>query len=272
MSFLRANFLKLLVLVVLGAALFWWVYIPWHIFENGEPAQARVVEVWDTNTTVNDEPLIGLRLEVQPTNAPAFQVERSCRWSLQSQHLFRSGAQVEVRLDPRFPGRVIMVSADCDQAFTSMWLTALGTIGFIVLSFIFAPVLANRFLFHSDLHRKGIPARAVVVKTWDTNVTINNKPQVGVFLHLRSETGEEMDIESKLVVPYASLASLYPGAEMQVKYDPRKPSRLIVLAYGPAQDQVDPAARLEKLEKLRAENLIFEEEYQQMRKSILDEI
>jgi hypothetical protein len=272
LSFLKDNWWRLLALAGLLSAGVWLVGIPWHIYEKGTPAQAQVLDVWSTSTTVNDEPLIGLLLEVRPADGQAFQIERRCRRSLESDWLFRKGARVDVRMDPRFPGRVVMVSADCDRVFASIWLTALSTVGMILLSFIFVPVLTRRFVYNKDLQTRGVPASATVLRVWDTNVRINDEQRVGVLLHVVPEVGEPFDVESKLVVPYSILGGLHPGKETQILYDPHKPSRLVFLPLKSAEEQPDLADRLKKLENLHSQNLILDEEYEQLRQAILKEI
>jgi hypothetical protein len=271
-SFFRSNWWKALILLVLLGAAFWWVLLPWYIFDKGSPAKATVLDVWSTNTTVNDEPVAGLLLEIYPTGGDSFQVKRNCRVSFDTEWLFRPGAQVEIKYDPRLPQRIVFISAPCDQEFASIWLFALGTITFIFLSFIAAPPLINRFMFHSDLLSEGIPAKATVLRIWDTGVTINDQPRLGMLLHIAPQEGEPFDVETKQIVPHSALGGFVTGAEVNIRYDERKPSRIVFQWASIEGASVDPADRLEKLEKLRSQLLISEEEYQQMRKSILEAI
>jgi hypothetical protein len=75
----------------------------------GEAASGTVVEVWDTGITVNDDPVIGLRLAVQRPGQPPY--EAVINKSLVSRiHVpqFQPGWQVPVRVDPSDPARVAL--------------------------------------------------------------------------------------------------------------------------------------------------------------------
>jgi formate hydrogenlyase subunit 3/multisubunit Na+/H+ antiporter MnhD subunit len=43
--------------------------------KNGVTAQAKVLEVWDTGVSINDNPQVGLLLEVSPPSGSPFQVK-----------------------------------------------------------------------------------------------------------------------------------------------------------------------------------------------------
>src|SRR5262245_59393925 len=67
----------------------------------GEPASGTVMQVWDTGITVNDDPVIGLRLTVHRATGEPY--EAIINKSLVSRvHIpqFQPGWQVPVRVDP----------------------------------------------------------------------------------------------------------------------------------------------------------------------------
>ena len=75
----------------------------------GEAASGIVIEVWDTGITVNDDPVIGLKLTVQRSGQQPYEVV--INKSLVSRiHVpqFQPGWQVPVRVDPKDPGRVAL--------------------------------------------------------------------------------------------------------------------------------------------------------------------
>ena len=43
------------------------------IAEKGQPAAATLLEYWDTGTTINDDPLVGMLLEVRPLGGSPYQ-------------------------------------------------------------------------------------------------------------------------------------------------------------------------------------------------------
>jgi hypothetical protein len=78
--------------------------------ETGVPATATIVEVWDTGITVNNDPVIGLKVEV--SNADGSVYTATIPKSLVSRidiPQFQPGSIVAVRVDP---GDVSIVALD----------------------------------------------------------------------------------------------------------------------------------------------------------------
>jgi hypothetical protein len=70
--------------------------------ESGLPATAKILDLWDTGITVNDDPVIGLRVEVSRQDGSTYTV--SIPKSLVSRldiPRFQPGSIVAVRIDPR---------------------------------------------------------------------------------------------------------------------------------------------------------------------------
>ncbi len=75
----------------------------------GESAQATVLQVWDTGVTVNNDPVIGLRVAVERAGQPPY--EATIKKSLVSRvhiPLFQAGSRVPVKVDPKDPNRVAL--------------------------------------------------------------------------------------------------------------------------------------------------------------------
>jgi hypothetical protein len=80
-----------------------------EIQKVGEAARATVVQVWDTGITVNNDPVIGLRLTVQrPGQEPYEAVINKSRVSRVDIPRFQPGSQVPVRVDPQDPARIAL--------------------------------------------------------------------------------------------------------------------------------------------------------------------
>jgi hypothetical protein len=76
---------------------------------SGVPASARILQIWDTGIRVNDDPVIGMRVEVHPPDGT--QYFATIHKSLISQldiPRFQPGATVPVRFDPQHPARVAL--------------------------------------------------------------------------------------------------------------------------------------------------------------------
>ena len=75
----------------------------------GEAASATVVQVWDTGITVNNDPVIGLKVTVQrPGREPYEAIINKSLVSRIHVPQFQPGSQVPVRVDPQDPARVAL--------------------------------------------------------------------------------------------------------------------------------------------------------------------
>jgi hypothetical protein len=74
--------------------------------KNGVAAEAKILKVWDTGTTVNDNPQIGLLLEVTAPDGSSFQAEAKTLVSRLSVALVQPGTAAKVVYDPEKPKRI----------------------------------------------------------------------------------------------------------------------------------------------------------------------
>lgn len=80
-----------------------------RIQESGVAARARIVEIWDTGITMNDDPVIGIRAEV--TRADGTTYTATIPKSLISRldiPRFQPGAMIDVRIDPQDSSKVAL--------------------------------------------------------------------------------------------------------------------------------------------------------------------
>jgi hypothetical protein len=75
---------------------------------TGEPAVATVVQMWDTGTTVNQHPVVGFLLNVQPSTSAPYQVQTQSMIPRLSIGQVQPGAQVRVKIDPANRQRVVI--------------------------------------------------------------------------------------------------------------------------------------------------------------------
>ena len=67
---------------------------------TGITAQAKILELHDTGTTINENPVVRLVLEVQPKNAPAFRSESEQLISRLLVPQIQPGTTIVVKYDP----------------------------------------------------------------------------------------------------------------------------------------------------------------------------
>lgn len=70
------------------------------ILSRGQPAEARILEIVDTGTTINQNPVVRFRLEVQPPGRPPFEAEAERLISRLQIPLVQPGSIVHVKYDP----------------------------------------------------------------------------------------------------------------------------------------------------------------------------
>ncbi len=126
-----------------------------------------------------------------------------------------------------------------------------------------------RIAFPGEI-KNGVTAQAKVLKVWDTGVSINDNPQVGLLLEVSPARGARFQVEAKTVVSRLNAGLVRPGIKADIKYDPKKPQRLeVVTLHINGADAGSAATRLEELNNLRDKALITEEEYRRKREEIL---
>ncbi len=77
-----------------------------QLLATGTSAQATIVNLWDTGTTVNENPLVGMLLQVEPPSGPAYQVKTSLLISRLDIPQYQPGRKLVVKVDPRNPQKV----------------------------------------------------------------------------------------------------------------------------------------------------------------------
>ncbi len=80
----------------------------YELQERGLPAEATILEIWDTNVTANNDPVVGFHLEVRMEGSEPF--EATTKGPIPVVHLpqFQPGAVVPVLVDPSDHQRVAL--------------------------------------------------------------------------------------------------------------------------------------------------------------------
>ena len=72
----------------------------------GVPAEATIVQIWDTGVTVNHDPVVGFLLDVHPDGQAAFQAKTKALVSRLAVPRVQPGARLRVFYDPKDTTRV----------------------------------------------------------------------------------------------------------------------------------------------------------------------
>jgi len=79
-----------------------------QVRENGISASAEVLEIWDTGTRLNDNPVVGFRLRVTVDNGEPYEAETKNVVSIVHIPQVQPGAILPVKVDPDDPQRVAL--------------------------------------------------------------------------------------------------------------------------------------------------------------------
>jgi hypothetical protein len=142
---------------------------------------------------------------------------------------------------------------------------------FVLLISCLAPLPFLRFVFPREV-KDGIEAQAKILDVWDTRVTVNDNPQIGLLLEISPPGGSPLQVKLKMVVSRLNAALVQPGIMADVRYDPQKPKRMRVLNLHIDRSDYGAASRFEELKALHEDGLISAEEYKQKREDILRDL
>jgi hypothetical protein len=167
------------------------------------------------------------------------------------------------------PDRLDLAGKSLSQLFEQGDLVPLVVIPVVLIisGIVIVPVL--RTLFPSEI-KNGVNAPARVLQVWDTGVTINDNPQVGLLLEVSPAGAMPFQARAKTIVSRLNVALVQPGVAAEVRFDPKKPQRLRILTlHVQGTSAADAATRMEQLNELRDKGLITESEYREKRQEIL---
>ncbi len=140
-------------------------------------------------------------------------------------------------------------------------------VALIISAFAMRPVF--RLAFPAEI-KNAVTAQARVMKVWDTGVSINDNPQVGLLLHVTPSMAAAFDVEAKTIVSRLNAALVQPGITAEIKYDPHDPKRLQIITLNVEEIGSGSAeSRLEELKTLLDRRLITEDEYNKKREQII---
>ena len=75
---------------------------------NGLPATATVLQIWETGTRVNHNPVVGFLLEVHAEGLEPYRAETKALISILLIPQIQPGAVLKVKYDPKNPQRVAL--------------------------------------------------------------------------------------------------------------------------------------------------------------------
>jgi hypothetical protein len=89
---------------------------------RGESATAKILRIWDTGMTVNEDPVVGFLLEVRREDRPAYEARTKLRISRLDIARIQPGTVVPVRVDPQDPAHVALDIYEYEKIKRSAWI------------------------------------------------------------------------------------------------------------------------------------------------------
>ena len=120
-------------------------------------------------------------------------------------------------------GGVLIVVLTIGGIFVSMAFTLLMIV-------VIRKWAKNAFGPDRELLQTGVPAQATILKIWDTGVTLNDNPQVGMLLEVQPQGRDPFRVEMKSIISRIAIAQIQPGRVVPVRFDPENPSK-VALAF-----------------------------------------
>jgi hypothetical protein len=184
------------------------------VLQTGVTATATIVSIRDTGTRINDNPVIAMQLQVQPSGAPSFQAEVKETVSILQIPHFQPGAHLEVKYDPGQPANVAIVSVISGSGASS---------GPGLMNRQQAEQLLTRYQGENErILTTGVPAPAKILQYMPMGVNVNgNNPAVNLIVEVQPAGSASFTAEARgNVIAETSVYKFQPGQMVTVRYSP----------------------------------------------------
>jgi hypothetical protein len=202
--------------------------------KNGVTAPATITRMWDTGTTINENPLVGLELQVTPLNGAPFTVECKQMVSRLQVGYFQPGQTVSVSYDPAKPKKLHITEVGAANAGAAGMAGVQVAAGIPGMPVDATPAAVELQLQQIDaanqvLMATGQSAPAQVTSYMDWNVHVNGEnPAVTLLLQINPPGKPPFMAQASGVIAVASVPKFQPGCTIWVKYDPNNLTKVTI--------------------------------------------
>lgn len=81
-----------------------------------------------------------------------------------------------------------------------------------------------------EILKRGEPATAVILKSWDTGISVDHHPRIGLLLEIRHSSRVPYQVEMKHNIRKENLKFFQAGRTLEVRVDPRDPRKIAISA------------------------------------------
>lgn len=238
------NFLPIIIILIV-AVVFGIVFLPMlrgsmrssKLLQTGVAAKAQILKVWQTGMYVNEQPQLGMVLNVMPDNAAAFQVEAKKVVSFIQIPQFQPGAMLEVKYDPANPKQVA-IAALMGGGMMMGGMPMMGGMqmgGMPMAAPAMNPQATEQMLMqmqglHENIIKNGLQAQAKVLQYMPMGIDVNgNNPVVNLMVEVHPASGAMFNAQIQgIPVAEASIPKYQPRQMITVRYMPNDQTQVSV--------------------------------------------
>jgi hypothetical protein len=193
------------------------------LLKTGTRANGRIIEVYDTGVTLNNQPQIGMKIEVTPLSGPPFTSEIKAIISRLQTSYYQPGANCIVRFDPNDKKTVAIESIGGSISEQD------STTGAFQVSSYFPgktqeqieEILRGISKEENRIRSTGTECKAVIKASDWTNIYVNGKNEFRFFeLVVMPDNMPAYDASCFNAIQDTSLSKFAPGKQVWIKYDP----------------------------------------------------
>lgn len=209
-----------------------------QLLENGRRANGKIVELWDTGMTINNQPQIGMYIDVTPDSEPPFRAEVKQVISRLQTSYYQVGVTCVVRYDPNNKKTVAIESLGGSSDFNN------NVSGYNSNSYQDNPTSSyfpgmsqqqiTEAIVANDQELKrimqiGVECKAIIKSSDFTNLYVNQtNPLYSLVLEVLPNDSPAYEAKTLGLIMPASVPKFQPGKQIFVKYDPADRSKVTV--------------------------------------------
>ncbi len=198
-----------------------------QLLATGQTAQASILRTWDTGVTINDNPRVGMLLEIRPPNGAPFQTEVKKVISRLQTSQYQPGQTLEVKYDPADHKKVAITAIVAGAGMAGAGMT--GAAGGQMNTAQLEAALRQQDEANQQIIATGRQAQAKVLLYQPMGITVNgNNPYVTLNLEVHPDDRAPFMAQAQGVIAEQSVPRFQPGATITVRYDPNNITRVSI--------------------------------------------
>jgi hypothetical protein len=215
-----------------------------QLLATGRQADGLITEMWDTGVTINNQPQIGMKIQVTPQTGPPFTSEVIMVVSRLQTAYYQVGVQCIVKYDPADTKTVAIESLGnslgsssksssnysnyTDQSSGYQQQTVTGSPFFPGKTTAQIDVILTDIAAESNkILATGIECKGIIKSSTWTNIYVNGENPLNYFeIEVLPDNKPAFEAKCYAVISEASKEKYQPGKQIWVKYDQNDMSKI----------------------------------------------